>query len=148
MTMVKSDPPRSGRVRRHRVLVADDDEDMLLLVATLLRRDGHEVLEARSGAELLEIVGSAILDRDRAPDLIVTDVRMEGFSGLEVLVGLRHAHWAVPVVVMSAYGRSRIEEVGRRLGASAVFTKPFDVERLRETVNDLVSTRPARRAVH
>jgi len=135
-------------VRRHRVLVADDDEDTLLLVSTVLRRDGHEVLEARSGAELLEIVASTILDHDRAPDLIVTDVRMEGFSGLEVLVGLRHARWATPIVVMSAYGRSRIAEVGRRLGASAVLTKPFDVDRLREMVNELVSTRPARRAVH
>jgi CheY-like chemotaxis protein len=148
MTTTKTDPPRSGFVRRHRVFVADDDDDTLLFVSTVLRRDGHTVIEARSGTELLDLLASAILDHQRAPDLILTDVRMEGPSGLEILQGFRHAHWAVPIVVMSAYGRRRLADIGRRLGASAVLTKPFEVERLRETVNALVSTRPARRAAH
>jgi CheY-like chemotaxis protein len=116
------------------VLVADDDEDTLSLVAETLRADGYSVTEAHDGAELLEYLRDAIDDPAARPDVIVTDVLMPKLSGLGVLGALRHARWNVPVVVMTVLADESVRTVARRLGAVGVIRKPLDVDDLRTMI--------------
>jgi CheY-like chemotaxis protein len=121
-----------------RVLLADDDSDILKLISCALRGRGFEIAEACDGAELLSqvfaqpFVGGA----ERPPDIIVTDVRMPGFTGLEILAALRQANLRTAVVLMTAYADLQTRVLASELGVDAFFAKPFDVhELLRVVVN-------------
>jgi CheY-like chemotaxis protein len=120
------------------VLVADDDEDMRSLVANCLRADGHSVLEARDGSELLERLEAALDDPRSRPDVVVTDVMMPRLSGLGVLNALRRAQLHFPVILMTVLADPSVYTVARRLGALGVLHKPFDVDDLRTAVINAV----------
>lgn len=121
--------------RRKTVLIADDDDDMRALVATVMRHDGFEVLEARDGAEMVELLEA--MDRpSRRPDFIVTDVLMPGLSGLSILNVLRRAPWNVPILVITALGPQTFHDYARKLGATSTLRKPFDAEALRIAIVD------------
>ena len=89
------------------VVLAECDRDTRQLVASMLRRDGHEVIVARDSDELVEHLGSLCLQHE-VPDLIVSDARMPG--GLEVLESLRESHWTpTPVIVITTSGDFSLE---------------------------------------
>lgn len=103
-----------------KLLVVDDDPDILALVQLRLQRAGHRVLGAASGAEALSIVAERGI-----PDLAVLDVSMPGMSGLELLSTLRQQQGKdLPAVFLSARVQPEDIERGRALGASYL-TKPF-----------------------
>jgi DNA-binding NtrC family response regulator len=119
--------------RQRRVLLADDDPDFRLFLAATLRSDGHEVIEASDGADLLDRLGGSLLEPEQgAIDLVITDVRMPSWSGLQALASLAGRGW--PVVVITAFGSPKVHEDAARLGAVASFDKPFDIDELREIV--------------
>ncbi|WP_438024134.1 response regulator [Sorangium sp. So ce233] len=125
-----------------RVLLAEDDRELRLLLATALRRDGYEVLEARDGNHLLEIMGESLVSSGGAPlDIVVSDIRMPGKSGLELLAGLRRDDWSTPVVLITAFGDPETHAEAYGLGADAVLDKPLDVDDLRVVVQALVAMR-------
>jgi CheY-like chemotaxis protein len=115
------------------ILLAEDDDALRRLVANVLRTDGFRVLEAPNGTRLLEYVGTLLLrSAGQNPiDLIVTDIRMPGKSGLEIVAGLRQTDWATPILVVTAFGSPEVHEEALRLGALALIDKPFDVFELR-----------------
>jgi CheY-like chemotaxis protein len=117
-----------------KVLVADDDDDVRALVASLLREDGYEVVEACDGAELLARLEEGVDDPVARPDVVLTDVMMPGLSGLGVLDALRRAHIAFPVVLMTVLKDHSVHIVARRLGAVGVLSKPLDVDDLRTAI--------------
>lgn len=118
---------------RPRVLVAEDDDTFRRLLVTTLRRDGFEIVEARTGRELLDHV--AAVEQSGEPfDVIVSDVRMPGMTGMDALAGLRNADWAVPVILITAFGDEETRMEALRLGAGAFFAKPFDLADLRTAV--------------
>lgn len=120
-----------ARTRRPDVLLAEDDEPFRRLIATALRRDGFEVAEARTGRELLTMV-AARMQRGIDPfDLVITDIRMPVMSGLDAIAGLRSADWATAIIVITAFGDDLTRAEARRLGAQAMFSKPFDLVDLR-----------------
>ena len=103
-----------------KLLVVDDDPDILALVQLRLQRAGHRVLGASSGAAALAIVAER-----GAPDLAVLDVSMPGMSGLELLSTLREQEGQdLPAVFLSARVQPEDIERGRALGATYL-TKPF-----------------------
>ncbi|MFH1016894.1 MAG: response regulator [Pseudomonadota bacterium] len=125
--------------RPTRVLVAEDDDEMRKLITSSLRKDGYEVWEARNGMEFLSYLSAfdttiSHYTRKEPPDLIVTDVRMPGLSGLEVLEGLRQMNWAVPVVLITAFGDEATHAEAERLGVVAIFDKPFDLYEFRGAI--------------
>jgi CheY-like chemotaxis protein len=121
-------------VIRRNILVADDDDDMRELMASALRSDGYSVVEARDGAELLEILRDALEDERRCPDILVTDIKMPHLSGLGVLQALRRARVRLPVILVTAFADESMHTVAKRLGAIGVLQKPFDVDDLRTVV--------------
>jgi DNA-binding response OmpR family regulator len=116
------------------VLVADDDEDMRALVASVLRADGYVVVEASDGAELLSRLEAAFGDPAARPDVVLTDIMMPKLSGLGVLGALRKAQVDFPVLLMTALEDDEVHVVARRLGALGVLCKPFDMDDLRTAV--------------
>jgi CheY-like chemotaxis protein len=116
------------------VLVADDDEDMRVLVAATLRADGYEVREACDGADLLDQLEEGLDDARARPDVVVTDVMMPRLSGLGVLDALRRAQLHFPVILMTVLADESVHIVAERLGAVGVLRKPFDLDDLRTAV--------------
>jgi CheY-like chemotaxis protein len=121
------------------VLLAEDDCEMRRLLAHALRRDGHRVVEAKDGSELLAFVKHAQYfgGETRLPNLIVSDIRMPGWSGLEVLAALRRIEPCVPVVLITAFGGPDVHAEAEKLGAAGVLDKPFDLADLRRVVLEL-----------
>jgi CheY-like chemotaxis protein len=120
-------------------LVAEDDEDMRMLIAQALREEGFNVLSSNSGWELLEHIGARMrTSQGRSLDLIVTDVRMPGITGLEILAGLRENDWSTPVILMTAFGDAELHAEAERLGVVAVLDKPFELDTLRKLVRQWV----------
>jgi CheY-like chemotaxis protein len=128
-----------------RILLAEDNIEMLRLVSGALKKDGYDVIEARSGAELLaHLVDHLLHPVDQPPvDLIISDLRMPGFTGLEVLGGLRAEDWVTPFILITAFGGEEVQHEALRAGAAAVFDKPFDIDDLRSTIATLIG-RPRR----
>jgi CheY-like chemotaxis protein len=112
------------------VFVADDDEAMREAVATSLRAGGHLVVEARDGAELLDLLLGTLGAPPIRPDVVVADVRMPNLSGLGVLAALQRAEWNVPVLLITGLADESVRTVARRLGAIGVLRKPFDTDDL------------------
>jgi CheY-like chemotaxis protein len=123
-----------------RVLLADDDRDTREAVAEALRSDGYEVIEAHNGWELLQHLAAG---EDSAPmpvNLVISDVRMPGKNGLEVLAGFRWATGgSTPFIVITGFGDSQTHAEARRLGASAVLAKPFELDQLRTVMLDALA---------
>jgi CheY-like chemotaxis protein len=112
------------------VMVVDDDEMIRRLVRTVLEVDDLEVVEAKDGAQALELAKSA------EPAVVVLDVMMPGLDGVEVCRRLDHA--AVKVVVLTARDDPRIERACREAGADAFLTKPFSSAKLLDMVAELL----------
>jgi len=108
-----------------RVLVIDDEPDVLLLCRVNLERAGHEVLEAPDGER-----GMA-LARSERPDMIVLDVMLPRIDGFEVLETFRELEETrnVPVVMLTAKAQHEDQVRGWSSGASGYVTKPFSPRR-------------------
>ncbi len=105
-----------------RVLVVDDEENLRVLLRTLLRRQGYEVETAGSGEEALVLVESF------GPDFVLTDVRMPQMGGLDLLATLRAKNHPATVIVMSAYGNMDLAIEAIQKGAYDYVHKPFKPE--------------------
>jgi DNA-binding response OmpR family regulator len=125
-----------------RVLLAEDDADLRGLLAAALRADGFEVVEAATGPELVAAIASSLMGVGGAPPpaVIVTDIRMPGKSGLEVIAGMRGVDVTTPVILITGFGDAAARDQARRLGVAAIFDKPFDLDELRAAVRGLVGT--------
>ncbi len=123
--------------RPRTVLIAEDNADFRALLGAELREAGYHVVELRDGTQLLDYV-AAHLGPDGAVsnvDVIVSDVRMPGYSGMDVLVGLRRALGATPVIIITAFGDDETHDLAKAMGAFAVLDKPFDVDELKRAVS-------------
>lgn len=118
------------------ILLAEDDPDLRRLIATALRFDGFQVIEAHDGRELLDRVCDWMLYRWPYEELglILSDVRMPGLSGTQVVSSLRKSHCATPVILMTAFPDTAIDREARSLGVASVFSKPFEIDDLRTAV--------------
>lgn len=121
--------------RPARILLAEDDSEMRNTLASALRSDGYEVVETASGSDLLEEMSILLFRGEPIPaDLIVSDEHMPGVRGSQVLAEIREAHWPTPFILIAGSGEEEAHQRAYRLGAAAVFDKPFDVDDLRQTV--------------
>lgn len=108
-----------------RILLVDDEPDMLALLRTVIRgRTDHQVVATNNPLEVEEILG-----REQV-DAVVTDLKMPGKDGLEVLAQV-HAHDPdIAVLVMTAYGSEESTAEAMRRGAVDFITKPFRKEQI------------------
>jgi len=117
-----------------RVLIADDEPNIVISLEFLMKQEGHEVAIAVDGEDALDLLTAF------QPDLVLLDVMMPKLSGFEVLQRIR-TESALPnpvVVMLTARGREAEEEKGKALGADRYITKPFATQELIEVVRELL----------
>jgi two-component system NtrC family response regulator len=106
------------------VLVVDDEEAQRKVLAGFLRKKGFEVITAGDADEGLESASA------RTVDLVLTDLRMPGGGGLDLLRGLRALNPEIPVIVMTAYGTVASAVEAMKQGAADYLSKPVDLDEL------------------
>ncbi len=107
-----------------RVLIVDDEPEMVRGLADNLRFEGYETVSATNGREGLELA------MREGPDLILLDVMMPQMSGWDVLRALRQKGLDVPVIMLTARGEEVDRVLGLELGADDYVTKPFSLREL------------------
>lgn len=117
-----------------RLLVVDDEPNLLRAVAACLRAEGFDVVTARSGAEALLRVAEAV------PDLVVSDIRMPGMDGYQLARQLRaNSRTALtPVVFLTAKDETADRVEGFRSGVDAYLTKPFEPDELVAVIRNIL----------
>lgn len=118
-----------------RILIIDDEPNIVISLEFLMMREGHEVHVARDGESGLAAV------RSQRPDLVVLDVMMPKLDGFAVLEAIRAdtALAETRVLMLSAKGREAEQRKGLALGANAYMSKPFSTRDLVEKVKELLA---------
>ena len=120
-----------------KLLIADDEPNILISLEYLLKREGYQVTVARDGQEALDAVGR------ECPDLLLLDVMMPRKNGFEVCQALRadERFAALKILMLTAKGRDTDIAKGQALGADANMTKPFATRELVQKIADLLEGR-------
>lgn len=106
--------------KRWVILIVDDEPIITRALSRAFSKDPFDVLIAHDGRKGLQ----TILQKN--PDLILLDIMMPGFTGLEVLEKMRKSNVHIPVILMTAYGDANTEKKAKELGVAAYLTKPFN----------------------
>jgi two-component system, OmpR family, alkaline phosphatase synthesis response regulator PhoP len=119
-----------------KILIVDDEPNIVAAIEFLLQRGGHEVLVARDGEKALEIIGG------RVPDLVILDIMMPLRSGYDVCRRIRERdEWRhIKVVMLSAKGRDAEVGKGLAMGADLYVTKPFSTRELMAKIEELLGS--------
>ena len=118
-----------------RVVVADDEESARISLGQILREDGYQVSLAADGEEALRLVAA------EQPDVLLTDLKMPGMDGHELLSRVRQGYPEVAVVIMTAHGTIRSAVQALRQGAEDYLTKPVDVEEVEYLLEQVLKRR-------
>ncbi|WP_151703496.1 response regulator transcription factor [Nitrincola alkalilacustris] len=118
-----------------KVLVVDDEPNILLSLEFLMEQAGFDVFTADDGETALEVI-----DRER-PDLVLLDISLPGISGFDVLEKIRSSDdfKKLQVIMLTAHGREVEREKGLALGADDYITKPFSTQALVNKVRNLLN---------
>ena len=109
---------------------------MRTMLCTALRKEGYLITTCSDGIQLLQHLSPLLDPAGRVDfDLIISDVRMPGITGTEILEGLTRCHNLPPAVLITAFGDREIHEVARQCGAAAMFDKPFEIDDLLAAVS-------------
>jgi len=130
-------------VDRKRILVVDDEIYIVHILEFSLTMEGYSVLTASDGEEALQVI-----ERER-PDLVVLDIMMPRLDGYEVCRRLRatEEYRSLPVILLSAKGRSIDRDAGLQAGADDYIIKPFSPRKLLEKIRELLERQELRNAV-
>lgn len=117
-----------------KILLVDDDPNILLSLEFLMRKNGYDVLVARNGTEALELLNEAI------PDLTVLDIMMPDVDGYEICRHIKSSEKlkAGKVIFLSAKSRESDIAKGYELGAELYITKPFSNKELVRKISELI----------
>ena len=120
-----------------RVLIADDEDSMRMLVARAIAMDGHEIVTAQDGAEALEI----LTHEDGAFDLLLTDIQMPVMDGIALALSAARDFPNLTVLLMTGFADQRERASNLNAIVHDVITKPFSVADIRTAVADALATR-------
>jgi CheY-like chemotaxis protein len=133
-TMGAGEKPEAGRsiAMTCKILVVDDEPEFCRLLASVLTEMGYEVSTASGGRQGLAKI------RKNPPDVVFLDIKMPRMDGLECLRRLRKSKRKPVIVVMTGFGDIQSAREALRLGAEEYISKPFDLDDLKQLVNELV----------
>ncbi len=115
-----------------RVMIIEDDEEMRSLLKDLFEEEGFETDSVSNGVNALEK-----LSEDHF-DLVITDIRMPGLTGLEILPTIRKLNPETPIIVMTAYGSDDVRRRSLERGATIYLEKPIHLSKLRTVIHEMV----------
>ena len=114
------------------LLIVEDDAEMASLLKDYLKEDGYDIWSAGNGAEAL------VLASRKAFDLIITDIRMPGLTGLDILPGFRKLHPAVPIIAITAFGSREMCQKSLERGATAYLENPICLNQLGRLIHEII----------
>jgi DNA-binding response OmpR family regulator len=118
-----------------RILIIEDDEEMRALLKDSLVEDGIEFDSAENGSEAIQKLA------EEPFDLVITDIRMPGLTGLDILPGIKKLQPEICVIVVTAFGSEEVRRKCFDRGATAYFEKPINMSELRTFIQEMVSTK-------
>ncbi len=123
-----------SRSNRRKILIADDEANIRLLVSSMLGKD-YTILEASEGREAIDMA------RSQQPDLILMDIMMPKMDGYTACHALKadKATKVIPVVMLTGVGHELNKRLAQEVGAEGYITKPFTLPELRDTINRLLT---------
>ena len=108
-----------------KILVVEDNQLILKVIETKLKKEGYEVINCENGKEAIERIS------DSLPDLVITDIMLPYNSGLEIVNFVKaKLQKNIPVIVLSGLGQEKTIEEAFKLGAGDYMTKPFNLSEL------------------
>ena len=122
------------------ILIVEDDEDMRKMVAFALTRRGLRVTQLRDGSKALEYLAGVVLAGGDAelPHVLLTDQRMPGVCGLDVIEATRVAGMRIPAILITAFGDADTHGRAQALGQTPVLDKPFEMDALLAIVKQIL----------
>ena len=117
---------------RKRILVVEDDPEMRSLLKDFMEEEGIEVASVEDGSEAFRRLARENFD------LIITDIRMPGLSGLDILPGLKQIRPRSPVIAITAFGSEEIHRRAMENGADAYLEKPLHLAELKKLVQQMI----------
>jgi len=115
-----------------RIMIIEDDGEMRSLLKDFLEEEGFETDSASNGVDAL-----GRLSKDHF-DLVITDIRMPGLTGLDLLPRIRRLKPETPIIVMTAYGSDDVRRRAFERGATAYLEKPIHLTKLRTVIREMV----------
>jgi DNA-binding response OmpR family regulator len=129
-----SQRPAAASARRLRIVVADDDRDAVITLATVLQHEGHEVREVYRGSEVLRMV------RDFDPDVALIDIGMPGMTGYDVAREIRQVFGKRPVLIaVTGWKKTSDRILAQIAGFDHHLAKPFEAGELLALLADVPS---------
>lgn len=118
---------------KSRILIVEDDEEMRALLSDMIEEEGYEAASVNNGSEAFRKLAKESFD------LIITDVRMPGLTGLDILPGIKKLQPDVPIIVITAFGSEEVQKKALERGANAYLEKPIHFQKLRTLIHDMFS---------
>ena len=119
-----------------RILVVDDDIGTVNALRAHLASSGHQVVTAKDGYQALRVIEASTQGAEPI-DLMVTDFKMPGMTGLELIRAVRKVAQALPAILMTAYGDDSLHRQATGEGRCGYLDKPFSPERLLSEIRGL-----------
>jgi DNA-binding response OmpR family regulator len=116
-----------------KILVVDDEEHVRLLYSEDLKEAGYEVITAESGYKILEKID------EEKPDLVVLDIKMVDYNGLDILQDIRNHFYDLPVILATAY--DSFKEETKAIAADFYVVKSYDLTELKKKIAMALETR-------
>ncbi len=116
-----------------KILIVDDEEHIRLLYSEELKEEGYEVITADSGYKLIETI------QEQEPDLVVLDIKMVDYNGLDLLQDIRNKYYDLPVVLCTAY--DAFKEDIKSVAADFYVVKSFDLTELKQKIAKALEAR-------
>jgi CheY-like chemotaxis protein len=133
--------PQNSYYYKHlplRILLAEDDLEMRRMLSWYLQKKGCNVMSSKNGNDLIRHLGFlGPLENFHGFDLIISDIRMPGVTGLQVLEAAKEFDDFPPMILITAFPDKETLDLSRRLGAAAILTKPFDMDDLLFTISQI-----------
>lgn len=111
-----------------KIVLIDDEVNMIWALEKALTKEGHQVVSAQDGLEGLQLI------RNACPDLVLTDVKLPGLSGIQLLEELKGEFTALPVILLTGFASVEMAVEAMKIGAADFILKPFDIETVKISV--------------
>ena len=128
-------------MRRHKILVVDDEQLIRWSLEQNLKKQGYDVLTAGTGEDALKVL------REEVPDLVLLDIQLPGINGMEVLEKIKEIDDEIIVIMVTALGVLETAVKAMRLGAFDYINKPFNLDELAILIRKALETGELKREV-
>ncbi len=118
-----------------RILVIEDDEEMRSLLKDFLEEEGFETDSVSNGSDAFRKIVK------KPFDLIITDIRMPGLTGLDILPGIKKLRPEAPIIVITAFGSDEVYRRSFERGATGYLEKPIHINKLKALIHEIVSSK-------